>query len=138
MTIEIPDNLQDLAKQGAEFVVTPEAESALVALKKAQDDIDLAMSYFKEHIQRSIEEAGPTVKSVKGNRVTISVYEHGSKYALDESQKDQVDETLYTIKTTYSVDSDGVEKWAKEHGALPVGINKTNRNRALRITVKGE
>lgn len=138
MTIEIPDNLAQLAADGATFIVTPEAEEALIALNKAEKEVEAALKFMKEAIRQQVEETDPTLKSIKGSRVSLSIQPTGAKYAIDPEQIDKVSEVFYETKTTYSVNSDILEKYMKEHDMdyLPEGINHPERGTKIVLTIK--
>lgn len=158
------DKIIQLAQEGKNIVLTPEAEKQLLQLLDAKEYVEKAIDVCKEAITTEALKLNPNFSSITGEKVRVGFRQYGAKYKIDESKLDEVPENMYTanvtaqevdrqalgeikdtlnelslpFKVAFSVEAKEVEKFVKEHKALPDGINEIERPKTMSITKKGE
>jgi len=128
------DDLGKLVHDGTDIVLDPKAEQALIDLIELQARVEGALATVKRQIEEKALEYNPNFTSVQASRIKVGYQFFGSKYTIDESKIDKLPQHMYKTKITYSPIGAEVDKFAKEHNALPLGI--VERDRTKSITIK--
>ena len=130
-----PKQIAIYADKAGAFLFKPEAEEQILKIHEAI----LLLQGWEEKIKESIGNAGkainPNFKGVKGDRVSCIYKKFGAKYSYDFTKKNACMPFLKE-KIYYSVDSDKVDKYIKEVGELPDGVNETEREQKLSIAYR--
>ena len=137
ITVDL-DKLKQLTAEGENILVKPEAENALVQLLDLQQKIEEAIETAKLNIEKKALELNPNFQSVQSDRIKVYYRAYGAKYYIDESQMHLAPRELYEVeeKVAYKIDANKVEKWIKEHDAMPAGINEVERKKSISISLK--
>lgn len=126
-------NLQEmtaLVKEGNAIVLNGKAELSLLKFLQFCKQVDKLKEELKEQILISGNAIMPNFKGVEGEKVKISVREYGARYEMNSQVEDE-----FVITRKY-VDADKVDAYIKENGTLPKGIEETQREGKLSISLK--
>lgn len=128
-----PNKIKIAAQEGGKFIFKPEAEKYLLELLDLKDFIDQEIEGVKEAIASAGREISPGFQGVKGAHVKAIFRAYGDKYSYDE---DRVEDVLPFLKKVeyYKVDSDKVETYIEEKGAIPNGIVEKPRVKKLNLS----
>lgn len=132
-----PDEIKILAQEGEKFIFKPKAEEKLIELIMLKEFIDSTIEEVKEKIAIAGLSINPNFKGVIGDKVRCIYRAYGGKYKYDWQRK-EVAEPFLKKKEYFSVDADLVEKYFKEVGELPDGIEEADRENKLSIMFKDE
>lgn len=133
ITVDL-DDLGKLVYDGSDIIMEPAAENALCKLLELEARIAGGLATAKRTIEQKALQYNPNFTSVQAHRVKVGYQFFGSKYSVDESKLDRLDKELYKTRTSYSPVGPAIDKFAKEHGKLPLGI--IERERTKTITIK--
>lgn len=127
----------DLIKQVADaYILEGEAESFLANFKKLKEAVEAVDKITRNHLLETFQSNfQERTGSITSEKIILSISETGSKYYIDQANIDQVPKEMYKTKVTHSVETKEVEKFMKEKGNLPLGINKS-QNRNLSVTIR--
>lgn len=121
-----------LAQEGESFIFRAEAEQSLLELHRTIEMLQALEEQVKEAIGKAGKEINPNFKGVIGENVKCLFRKYGKKYAYDWKNKEAC--MPYLIKKEYyNVDADLVDKYVKEVGELPEGIEENDREETLSI-----
>lgn len=126
--------IDHLVQRGAEIVMQPEAEEALLTLLELQTKINNAVAEAKRAIEQKALEFNPNFASVQASKLKVGYQYFGARYLVDTSLIDKLPKDMYKEKISYSVVPKAVEQYVKTNNSLPLGI--LERDRAKRITIK--
>lgn len=129
------DKISQLVEKSGEIMLSNEGEEYLVKLLKLQEQVEEAVKQAKKAIEDSALAISPNFKSITSDSVKISYRAYGARFKIDESYIGEIPRHLYETKTTYSVNTKEVEKYAEEHG-LPRGIVEPERQPQISIKLK--
>lgn len=136
ITIDI-DVAKMIVKEGENFVLTPSGEEAIIQWESLKGIIEQLDEVLKDSIAKKLSEIGPNSKGIIGNRVKMIYRAFGGKYKYDWLQKSKLGAFL-KYKEVFSVNSEAVDDYYREHGELPEGITEAEREKKISITVKDE
>lgn len=159
--IVIKESEINLIKKDADkVIINANAEIHLVQLLKLQGLIEEALTYCKERLAEKASELDPDFKAIVSDTLKIMYRAYGSKYALDESDSDQVPEELISktpvlnaekvqayceehkidfeqfVDFQRSLDTKALDSYMKKNTTLPVGIKTIERKKQLSISLK--
>jgi hypothetical protein len=126
------DEMKMLAKEGEAFIFKPSAEKSLLKLHETIMLLQALEDSVKHQIGILGRELNPNFKGVIGENVKCIYRKYGAKYEYDWKNKEGALPFLKK-KEYYSVDADKVDKYVKEVGELPDGINEKAREDVLSI-----
>jgi len=132
-TTDLVFNLNEmtaLVKEGNAIVLNGKAELSLLKFLQFCKQVDKLKEELKEQILISGNAIMPNFKGVEGEKVKISVREYGARYEMNSQVEDE-----FVITRKY-VDADKVDAYIKENGTLPKGIEETQREGKLSISLK--
>jgi hypothetical protein len=132
ITVDL-DDLGKLVYDGANIVMQPEAEQALLELLELQERVAGAVTAAKRAIEEKALAYNPNFTSVQASRIKVGYQFFGGRYSIDESKLSKLPKDLYKTKTTYSPDSKAIDKYAKDNGKLPLGIVERERTKSIVI-----
>jgi len=132
------DNLNKLVSKADGIFFTPEGEETLIELYAIQERVEEAITAAKAAILKTALKTDPNFSTIQGDKVKVAYRVYGAKYRIDEPMLPEIPKELYSVKTSYSVDSKKVDKWFDEHKGLPIGIIEPERERVISITLKGD
>lgn len=135
ITINLKE-LKSLRKKGAEIFITPEAENGLLKLLEMKDEIEEAISETKKNIEKEALKRNKNFSSIRGDKVKIQYRAFGQRFFIDESKLDQVPKEVYDkqVKTYFKIKTKEIEKFVKERGNLPIGVNEIDRKKSISIS----
>ena len=122
-----------LAQEGGKFIFKPEAEESILKLHETIVKLQELEDLIKEEIGRVGHGLNPNFKGVIGDKVKCIYRKFGAKYNYDWKNKSSC-EPFLKRKEYFSVDADKVDKYVKEVGEMPEGINLVDREEKLSIT----
>lgn len=156
--------LAKLTSDGKDIFLKPEAEKALLKLLEVQELVTQAIDSAKDELEKSALAVDPNFKSIQGDSVRVYYRAFGSRFYIDEAVIEQVPAEIYKTnlqvlagngegvesyqqsvsqlgwqieKVKRTVDTKAVDKWAKEHRGLPIGLNEVERKKSITFSVKG-
>lgn len=132
MTIDIPDNLEVFIEAGSKFSVSYEAEVVIIALEQARVIVEGAMQKIKEQLGKDME--AQRLATIKGDFVSVSYREYGVKYIVESPE--HMPEGTIERETKWKPISEAIDKFAIEHGALPLGVVKSLRKKTVSVKIK--
>ena len=132
-SVDFPTVVQ-IVKDTKNLVINPAGAEAYEKLYRLKQAVDEAMDLAKEFIIERALEVDPDFKMIRAEGMSLSYSAAGgqSKYVIDESKLNEIGDAFYTVETRYKVNTEAVEKFAKEHGGLPDGIIAPERTKSLR------
>lgn len=122
--------MQALALEGGNIVFNGKAEASLLKFVQFCKQLEELKEKLKEQLLLNGNSLMPNFKGVEGEKVKISVREYGARYEMNS----QVDDEFVIIRKY--VDADKVDAYIKENGTLPKGIEETQREGKLSISLK--
>lgn len=129
-----PAEIFQAQKEGKDFIVNPNAESAIVRLLNIQTEVNKAVELLKEEIERQALEFNPDFSAIKGEKVKINYSAAGAKYKDNGGAKFHSSK-FWKKKITWSLDSKAIDAHRAKYYRLPVGISEVERKKTIRITV---
>lgn len=132
------EQLTLLVQDGEQIIMRPDAEDAIATLLEVEEQIKQIKDQLKARILLAGERYSPHFTGVTSDRLRITYGVQGgqAKYYIEADKINEVDKSMYTQKISYSIDTKAVDKFVKEHGALPQGINPTTRSKSLSIGLR--
>lgn len=130
------DKLKKLTLEADKILIDPEGENVLLTILEAEQEIVDLKEKAKLILEQKALKLNPNFSSIQADKVKVYYREYGSKYYLDETQKDLVPEGMLSEKISYSINSKAVEDWVNEKGHMPTGIRESDRNKTLSISLK--
>lgn len=130
--------LENIVANADKMLLNPDGEKVLLQLLEIESQVEDAVKQARAKIEETALKIDPNFTTIVGDNVRISYVARGAKYFLDEKNINDVPKELYEIKTSFSVNSDAVDKFIKKTGGLPLGINAPERTKSLTITAKKE
>lgn len=130
------DKIAQLESKGTSILISQDGEKVLAELLEIQETIEEAISGVKQSLEEAALEIDPNFSSIQGELVKVSYRAYGSKYKIDQSQIKNLSEELYTTKVLYSPNSKEIDKFYKEKGALPLGVEVPERKKQISIKRK--
>lgn len=137
MVIDI-EKIKDLKGNGDEIFFSPEGEQVLMTLLEVEKQLEDARAKIKEALEETALKISPNFRSIEGENVKVYYRSFGSRFRIDEANMDRIPADLIEQKTVYSLKPKEVEKWAKEHGSLPLGVNLAERNKQITFKFKND
>lgn len=134
-TIQI-EKLEELVQNADKIFLTPEGEKTLEGLLAIQKQVEAAIEEAKSRLEAAALKINPNFSSIQADKIKVYYREYGSKYYVDETQKDLVPDGLISQKVSYSVDSKAVEKWVDDKGTMPTGIKEVERKKTISFSLK--
>lgn len=134
-TIQI-EKLEELVQNADKIFLTPEGEKTLEGLLAIQKQVEAAIEEAKSRLEAAALKINPNFSSIQADKIKVYYREYGSKYYIDETQKDLVPDGLISQKVSYSVDSKAVEKWVDDKGTMPTGIKEVERKKTISFSLK--
>ena len=122
-----------LEKDGEKIVLDPKAEDAIVRLLEIQHEVDGAIEYLKDEIERQALEFNPHFTSLKGEKIKINYSASGAKYK-DVGGVKFHREKYWTKKTVWSLNSKAIDDYKAKFYKLPVGVKEIHRKKSIRIS----
>lgn len=129
-----PAEIFQAQKEGKDFIVNPDAESAIVRLLNIQTEVNKAVELLKEEIERQALEFNPDFSAIKGEKVKINYSAAGAKYKDNGGAKFHSSK-FWKKKITWSLDSKAIDAHRAKYYRLPAGITEVDRKKTIRITV---
>jgi hypothetical protein len=127
--------IKSLSINASKVLVSPNDEKHLIELIKLQEQIEEAISEAKKDLEAKALELDPNFSTFKSDNLRISYRSYGAKYIVDESQINELPTDFYSVKKSYSVNTNEVDKFVKNAGAYPNGIIIANRPRTISISL---
>lgn len=121
-------------KEGKDFIVNPNAESAIVRLLNIQTEVNKAVELLKGEIERQALEFNPNFSAIKGEKVKINYSAAGAKYKDNGTAKFHSSK-FWKKKVTWTPDSKAIDTYRAKSYRLPAGITEVDRKKTIRITV---
>lgn len=137
MIIDI-EKITDLKGKGDEIFFTPEGEQVLMTVLEVERQLEEAKDKIKEALEQTALSISPNFRSIEGENVKVYYRAFGSRFRIDEQYADKIPASLVETKTVHTLKPKEVEKWAKEHGSLPLGVNLTERNKQISFKFKND
>lgn len=125
-----------LVDNGKDIILTPKAEDGLIKLLELKEMVDNAMSTAKKMIEEAALNFNPNFSSVQSDKVKIGYRFFGGKYAVQDGFDGRsLPAELVEVETkiVYKLNTKAVDKFAKTHGSLPLGIVVIPRNKQITI-----
>jgi len=135
LTIDL-DNLKKLSKKGKDIFMKPEAEKELLAILEAEEQIKEIKEKAKEELEKVALKKNPNFSSIESDNVKVYYRAFGSRYRVDDPNADKLPEDLIKTEKKYKIITKEVDKFYKEHGKLPVGINEVERPKKISFNAK--
>ena len=132
----IIENLDKLVSEADTIFLKPEAEEVLVQLLEVQQKIEQAIDAAKLKLEEAAKKANPNFSSIQADRVKVYYRVYGSKYKIDESLLQFIPKELYTVKTSFSANTDAIEKYAEQKKGFPQGIIEPERPKSITFSFK--
>lgn len=129
-----PAEIFQAQNEGKDFVINPNAESAIIRLLGIQTEINKAVELLKEEIERQALAFNPNFSAIKGEKVKINYSAAGAKYK-DNGEVKFHSSKFWKKKTTWTPDSKAIDAHRAKYYRLPVGITEVDRKKMIRITV---
>ena len=136
LTVNV-DEIGVLTEEGGSLVFSPKAEESILRLLEIKNLVDDALEFVKSKIKEEGLKISDGFKGVTGEKISCISRKYGSKYGYSP---DRLTEAMQFIDETtkLNVNTDKVDKFIKENGALPLGIYETDRENQISITMKKE
>jgi len=96
ITIDI-DKIKKLAQDSKDIFLTPEAENTILELLKAQEEVDQAIDYAKQVLEKEALKLNPNFSAIKSDKVKVFYRTFGSVFSIDESKLDTVPKEMYEV-----------------------------------------
>jgi hypothetical protein len=123
-----------MSEKGGKFVFEKEAEDSLLKLLNLNELLEQMLKKVKEKIEADGLSLDENFKGVKGEFVSAIYKLYGEKYTFAPEML-EVCKPYLKEKVTYKVDSELVDKFFEENGALPEGIRLVARSKTISLTL---
>lgn len=131
-------DLSLIANEAGKITLNNQAEKYLVDLLKLKDKVEETLELCKVKVKEAMEALDGDLVSVNTDNLRVMNKIYGSKYNLDTSLIQYIDEKFYTVKQSYSLNSQKVNKHLKETGSIPNGISINQREKTVSISLKNK
>src|SRR3990167_6514442 len=136
MQIDI-EKLEKLKAEADKIFLAPEGEEVLVQLIEIQEQVDEAIKAAKAKLEETALKLNPLFSSIQADKIKVFYRAYGSKYIIDDSQVQFIPKELYTVKTTYTPESELIEKYIDANkGKMPQGIIEPDRVKQISFSLK--
>ena len=136
MNIDI-EKLKKLTADADKIFISPEGEEVLVQLIEIQEQVEEAIKAAKAKLEKTALELNPLFSSIQADKIKVFYRAYGSKYVIDDSQVQFIPKELYTVKTTYTPESELIEKYIDANkGKMPQGIIEPDRVKQISFSLK--
>lgn len=132
------EKLKDLIQDADKIFLGPEGEEVLLQLLEIEKQVELAIEAAKLKLEETALKLDPNFSSIQSDKIKVYYRSYGSRYAIDESNIDMLPKDLYETKTSYSVNTEAVDRYIEEHKGVPIGIIEKERPKSLSFSVKGK
>lgn len=137
MNIDI-EKIEQLTADADKIFLSAEGEQTLVDLLKIQQQVEDAITTAKQMLERKALEINPNFSSIQADKIKVYYRSYGARYRVDQSRLDQIPGNFFKVSIRYDAVADEIEKFAKEKGGLPLGIDELDRSKTLTFSLKGE
>lgn len=127
-----------LVQEGQELFIEPSAANSIKKFLELFGWMESLYSDLKASLLISARTFDPNFSTLIADDLKCYLRAYGAKYRINEKELGKLDKKFYEEKTTYSVNSKEVDKYLKENGALPFGIETNIRKKSLTLTLKKE
>ena len=110
MQIDI-EKLEKLKAEADKIFLAPEGEEVLIQLLEIQEQVDEAIKAAKVKLEETALKLNPLFSSIQADKIKVFYRAYGSKYLIDDSQVQFIPKELYTVKTTYTPESELIDKY---------------------------
>lgn len=135
LIINYPD-LKLLITGAKQITLNPNGEEILLKLLELKDKVDDAIKKAKDVLSVAITEIDPDLTSISSDNLKLMYRVYGTKYSINELLVNDIDEKFLIKKTTYTPNTEEIDKYIKETGILPNGVIINARSKALSIVKK--
>lgn len=136
MQIDI-EKLKKLKAESDKIFLEPEGEEILVELLELQEQVEEAIKAAKVKLEETALKLNPLFSSIQADKIKVFYRAYGTKYIIDESKIRFIPKELYTSKTTYTPESDAIDKFIDQNkGKIPDGIIEPERQKQISFSLK--
>lgn len=135
------DNVGKLVKKGEEILFKPEAEKALLELLELEATVKAAIDDARHNIETAALKKNKNFSSVVSDKIKVGYRFFGSKYKIGKGYERELSDNypnLINSSVRYSINAKELEKFEKESGSVPMGIEAVDRKKQITIKRVGE